>query len=199
MRNRQKERFLILGSLFKKCIGSLGQAENTFGIIEWDEGFVCRFPPVPMSIAIGVFVNEISLVISMILEPTEWSTALAKKTADIPLFRFLEHFGQRKFLFKIHLPLVHHHIMYGNTTHPGSGHSKLDACPGRGANRRRTIGIGKTHTTLRQLFQVWSLMKGMPKFRSILHHGNTRLGIAQIIRIDQDEVGCFLSVQTETR
>ena len=100
MRNRQKERFLILGSLFEECIGSLGQAENTFGIIDWDEGFVCRFPPVPMSIAIGMLVNKISLVISMILEPTKWSTALAKKTADIALSDSLSISARESFFSK---------------------------------------------------------------------------------------------------
>ena len=158
MRYSQKERFVILGSFFEECIGSFSQAENTLWIIQWNEGFVCRFPPISMSVAIGVFVNEISLVISMILEPTEGSAALAKKTTYIPLSRFLKHFRQGKFLFKIYLPLVHHHIVNGNTTYPGGGHSKLDTCPGRGANWRWTVGVRKSHTPLCQLFQVWSLV-----------------------------------------
>ena len=188
---------LVRSAFLEEADRGLGEAEDPLGVIGGNGGAFGRFPPVSVGIAVGVLVDEIGLVVAMILKPVHGRASFAEEGGHIVLPGLLQHLGDGEVLGHVDLPFVHHDIVYGNATDPGGGLTKLDAGAGGRADRRRTIGIGKTHPTSRKFFQVRGPVEVVGEFRPTFHHGHAGLGVAQVIGVDDKEIGRLLGPEEE--
>ena len=82
-------------------------------------------------------------------------------------------------------------VMHEGVLEPSRGFAELDAFSGGGTGGGRGVGIGELHSPLGQCGEMRSLVKVAGRVRITLHHPDRGVGPAEVIDIDNDEVGRF--------
>ena len=80
-------------------------------------------------------------------------------------------------------------IMHEGVLEPSWGLAELDAFSGGSAGWGRSVGIGKLHSPLGQCGEMRSLVKVAGRVRIAFHHPDRGVCPAEVIDIDDDEVG----------
>ena len=79
--------------------------------------------------------------------------------------------------------------MHEGVLEPSRGFAELDTFSGGGAGGGRGVGAGKLHSPLGQCGEMRSLVKVAGRVRITVHHADRGVRPAEVIDIDDDEVG----------
>ena len=117
--------------------------------------------------------------------------SLAEVGGDIGRVGLFHDIGEGGLVGPCQFSLKGEDVMDEGILQASRGFAELDAFSGGGAGGGRGVGIGKLHSPLGEGGEMRSLVKVAGRVRITVHHPDRGVRPAEIINIDDDEVGRF--------